>query len=284
MRGDHVWLYVFVLGFLAIATAETFLPLRSLRSSTPRRWTSNLVLFLASTTAVTFVFQVSAVALAFTVRGATRGVLNSLHLPYSAQFAMGVALLDFTFYVSHRLFHAVALMWRVHQVHHAETDLDLTTGFRFHPLEAIVSQGLLLAAIALLGPPPGAVALIALATVVQDYLQHANLRFPESADRLLRMLIVTPATHRVHHSEELVRQNANFGTVFTIWDRLFGTYMEAGGKSEEERCGLAELANGSDLNPIQLLLLPFRGASRRATAPGPTLTPSTERITELSER
>jgi sterol desaturase/sphingolipid hydroxylase (fatty acid hydroxylase superfamily) len=271
MRGDHAWSYVFVLGFLAIATAETFLPLRSLRSSTPRRWTSNLVLFLASTVAVTFAFQVSAVALAFAVRSASHGLLNRVHLPYGVQFAIGFALLDFTFYGSHRLFHAIALMWRVHQVHHAESDLDLTTGFRFHPLEAIISQGLLMTTIALLGPPAGAVALSAMATVLQDYLQHANLRFPEAADRLLRVLIVTPATHRVHHSEELARQNANFGTVFTLWDRLFGTYV-AGDRlhSQEARCGLAELANGSELNAAQLLFLPFRRASKPLLRMGTT--------------
>ena len=264
--GEHLWWYGFVAAFVMIAVAETYLPLRELRTSTSRRWTSNLVLFTISSAAVTLAFQVSAIALALTIRGGSHGLLNQARLPYFARYVVGFALLDLTAYLSHRFFHGFAATWRVHQVHHAETDLDLTTGFRFHPVEALVSRGLLLLTIALFGPPPGAVVLSGLAIAAQDFLQHANLRFPDAADRALRLLIVTPAMHRVHHSEDFARQNANFGTLFSLWDRMFGTYLEPRTAASGERCGLLELASGSELSARQLLVLPFRRTRGRAAS------------------
>ncbi len=259
MRSDSIWWYVFVLAFVATAAAETFLPFRSLPSSTPRRWVSNSILFAASGTAQICAYQLSGFALAITIRAASHGALNRVAIPYSVQFAIGLAALDLTAYVSHRLFHSSALLWRVHQVHHSETDLDLTTGFRFHPMEALFTQSLVLITIALLGPPPGAVAFSALAIVVQDLFTHANLHVPETADRVLRSLIITPAMHRAHHSLPIAGQNANFGTVFSFWDRLFRTYLPGHPEgSGEGRFGLAELPHGSDLSAARLLLLPFR--------------------------
>ena len=253
-----VWGYVCVLAFVAIALAETFLPFRSLRSSTSRRWISNSVLFAVSAIAVFCAYQLSGIALAFTIRATSHGALNRVALPYSAQFAIGFAALDLTAYLSHRVYHAVAPLWRVHQVHHSETDLDLMTGLRFHPLEALFTQGLVLITIALLGPPPAAVAVSGAAVLVQDFLMHANFRFPKTADRVLRLLIVTPAMHRVHHSQAIPEQNTNFGTVFSFWDRLFGTYVAPQPASAEEPCGLAEVPQGSELDSAGALFLPFR--------------------------
>jgi sterol desaturase/sphingolipid hydroxylase (fatty acid hydroxylase superfamily) len=165
---------------------------RSLRSSTSRRWVSNSVLFAVSGIGVFLVYPLSGIALAFTLRAASQGALNRVALPYSAQFAIGFAALDLTAYGSQRLFHAVAPLWRVHQVHHSETDLDLMTGLRFHPLEAVFTQGLILITIALLGTPPAAVAFSGAVALVQDFFQHANFRLPATADRVLRLLIITP--------------------------------------------------------------------------------------------
>lgn len=256
---DPVWWYVFVLAFVAVGIAETFLPFRSLPSSTPRRWTSNGILQAVSTAAVLFAYQLTGIALASTGKANSYGALNHVSLPYSLRFAIGFVVLDLAAYTSHRLFHGFALLWRVHQVHHSETDLDLTTGLRFHPIEAIVAQGFLLVIIAILGLPPGAVAFAAMAFIVQDFFTHANLRVPQPVDRFLRLLMITPAMHRVHHSQEVHDQNANFGTVFSVWDKLFGTY-KAGlpDGTQPASNGLAEIANGSDLNGAGLLILPFR--------------------------
>jgi len=261
MSWERIWWYVFVLAFGATALAETFLPFRSLSSSTPRRWLSNSLLLALSNLAVICGYRFSGIALVLTTRAASHGLLNRAAIPYGVQFALGFAAIDLTAYLSHRVLHAVATMWRVHQVHHSENDLDLTTGFRFHPMEVLFSEGLALASLAILGPPPGAVAFAGLAVIVLDFFSHGNVRIPESADRFLRFMIVTPNMHRVHHSEVVAEQNTNFGTIFSFWDRLFGTYLP-GHASAQMRCGLLELADGSDVNAARLLLLPFRRASK----------------------
>jgi len=127
--------------------------------------------------------------------------------------------------------------------------------------EFIVPPGnlLFLAVIAALGLPPGAVAFAALAFIVQDFFTHANLRVPQPVDRLLRMLMITPAMHRVHHSREVREQNTNFGTVFSVWDKLFGTYSVGLAEGmQPPNNGLAEITKGSDLSGAGLLILPFR--------------------------
>jgi sterol desaturase/sphingolipid hydroxylase (fatty acid hydroxylase superfamily) len=181
------------------------------------------------------------------------------------RFAVGFAVLDLAAYFSHRAFHAVSPLWRIHRVHHSETDLDLTTGLRFHPGEALLVQGLFLGVIAVLGIPPGAVALAALVVIVQDLFTHANIMIPKALDRALRVLIVTPGMHRVHHSDSVPEQNANFGTIFSCWDRMFRTYSGVlPASASAPRYGLAELSNGSQLNAARLLLMPFH--SLRDTA------------------
>ncbi len=258
MLTDKLLWYVFVIAFVATASAETFLPFRSLRSSTARRWISNTVLLAFSSVAVASVFRLSAVL--FAARVARHGVLSYIPIPLVIRVIVGVVVLDLVTYTSHRLFHKFAVLWNIHQVHHCETDLDLTTGLRFHPLESLIVQGLTFFTIAVLGVPPPAVALYVLAVVVQDFFQHANLRLGDKVDSVLRRVVITPAVHRVHHSMDIAHQNANFGTIFIWWDRLFGTYMLA----ETGPLGLSEFPNGSELNPLALLVMPVR---RKVEAP-----------------
>jgi sterol desaturase/sphingolipid hydroxylase (fatty acid hydroxylase superfamily) len=258
MHGE-AWWYVFGLSFVVTALIETFWPFRLLPSSARRRWTSNAILQAASVVVTAAAFQLTGIALAVAIHATRHGLLNWIAIPFPVAFAVGFAALDLTNYTSHRFFHSVGLLWRVHKVHHSETDLDLTTGFRFHPLEGLLSQGCQLAVIALLGTPPSAVVLASMAIVVQDFFTHANLRLPETADRLLRWLVVTPAMHRIHHSERVEEQNGNFGTIFSFWDRLFGTYVPSLAADEARaRWGLADVAEGSNLNAARLLVLPFR--------------------------
>ena len=231
MHSDRVWWYVFIIAFVATALAESFLPARKHPSSTPRRWISNYALLAVSSLLVLCAFQFSGIALACALKANSIGVMNRFRIPYALRFAIGFAVLDLAAYLSHRAFHAVSPLWRIHQVHHSETDLDLTTGLRFHPAEALFVQGFFLAVIAVLGVPPAAVIFAALAVVIQDFFTHANM----------------------------LDQSTNFGTIFSLWDRVFRTYS-AGlpATSEPARYGLAEISNGSELNAAGLLLLPFR--------------------------
>ncbi len=253
---EQMWWYVFGCSFVLIALLETYWPYRTLRSSARQRWASNTLLQVASAAVMAGAFQLTGIALAVAIQASRHGAMTGM--PALASLAIGFAALDLTNYASHRLFHSFALLWRVHKVHHTETDLDLTTGFRFHPLEGILSQVCQLMVIALLGVPPGAVLLASMAVVVQDFFTHANLRLPETADRLLRWLVVTPAMHRLHHSERVEEQNGNFGTIFSLWDRLLGTYVPSLAADEAKaRWGLADVADGSTLNAARLLALPF---------------------------
>jgi sterol desaturase/sphingolipid hydroxylase (fatty acid hydroxylase superfamily) len=263
MRVGNAWWWVFAIAFVVIALAESVLPARAVSSSTPKRWISNSILLVTSSLVILFAYQLTGFALACAMKADSRGVLNRLSLGYVWRFCIGFAILDLVAYASHRAFHALGLLWRIHRVHHSETDLDLSTGLRFHPGETLFVQGLFLATIAVVGVPPGAVALFALVVVVQDFFTHANLRIPRGVDRGLRVLIVTPAMHRVHHSEDVTEQNANFSTIFSVWDRVFRTYSY--GKdpnADPARCGVVEIADGSKLNAAGLLILPFRRERR----------------------
>jgi sterol desaturase/sphingolipid hydroxylase (fatty acid hydroxylase superfamily) len=253
----ETWWYVFAISFVVVALAESFLPARSLPSSTTRRWISNYTLVAVSGAVLLCVYQLTGIALACTLKARSSGLLNRVALPYAVRFVIGFLVLDLTAYISHRFFHAIGPLWRIHSVHHSETDLDLTTGLRFHPLEALLVQGLSLVVIAVLGLPPAAVAVVALVVVVQDFFTHANVRMAPSADRWLRWIIVTPGMHRLHHSEQIAEQNTNFATIFSLWDRVFGTYSP-GISSRAPSYGLSEIADGSELNAAGLLLLPFR--------------------------
>jgi sterol desaturase/sphingolipid hydroxylase (fatty acid hydroxylase superfamily) len=260
MEMASLWWYVFTVAFVVTGLAETFLPIRPLPTSTARRWASNTILGAISSVTAILAYQASGIALAFSIRADSYGVLNQLPVPYAAKFAIGILALDLTSYGTHRLFHSVSKLWLVHRVHHSESELDLTTGLRFHPIETLAARALALTTVAVLGLPPGAVILSGLIVLAQDFFQHANARVPSSIDRALRLMIVTPGMHRMHHSEEIAEQNANFGTLFSIWDRLFGTYREVElAMVEQSRCGVAEIANGSRLNAVSLFFLPFRG-------------------------
>lgn len=256
-RYENVWWCVFVVAFLAAFLLETVRPFRALESSTPWRWISNGALLAVTSVLTRFAYVLTGVALAAAEHGSRYGLLNRMAIPYVLRFLIGFLSLDLAQYLVHRLHHATFL-WRVHQIHHSESDLDVTTGLRFHPGEALVSQSGFLIVIALLGVPPSAVIAATLVILIQDFFTHANLVMPASADHALRWVIVTPGMHRTHHSDIISDQNTNFGTIFSIWDRCFGTYLSEPSMGANCRCGLTELRDGSSLNLFRLLALPFR--------------------------
>jgi len=265
-RSESAWWYVFGIAFVTAILVETLHPFRKLSTSTTRRWISNGVLLAASTLVTRCAFQLSGIALAMGARANRDGLLNRVALPLGARFFLGICALDLTHYFTHRLLHAFGMLWRVHRVHHSENDLDATTGLRFHPAEGLITQGAPLLTIALLGVPASAVVVEALMVVVQDLFTHANVGLPAWLERYLRFVIITPGMHRTHHSEEFDEQNTNFGTIFSLWDRLFATYQAEPAAGGQIRCGVTELPEGSSLHAGALLLLPFRDAPGVAQA------------------
>jgi sterol desaturase/sphingolipid hydroxylase (fatty acid hydroxylase superfamily) len=172
-----------------------------------------------------------------------------------------VVALDFAIYLQHVMFHAVPALWRLHRVHHADPDFDVTTGARFHPIEIVLSMLIKLAVIAVLGAPAAAVLVFEVLLNATAMFNHANLKLPEAVDRVLRRLLVTPDMHRVHHSMEVAEANSNFGFNLPWWDRLFGTYR-AQARLPQERMAIGVEGLSGDERCVRLpglLALPFVG-------------------------
>ena len=153
------------------------------------------------------------------------GLFNYFETPTAVQWLATILILDFIIYIQHVLFHALPVLWRLHMIHHADLDIDATTGLRFHPLEIIISLFIKLAAVAVFGFPAGAVILFEIILNATSMFNHSNIYIPLPADQWIRRIIVTPDMHRVHHSVIVTESNSNFGFNLSWWDRLCGTYQ-----------------------------------------------------------
>ncbi len=207
-----------------MAAWEVFAPRRALSVSKARRWASNLGIVFLNSALIRVVFPATAVTFATLAQERGWGLLNQYDVPIALAVLASIAALDLAIYLQHVMFHAVPALWRLHRVHHADLDFDVTTGARFHPIEILLSMLIKMSAIAVLGPPAVAVMIFEVLLNATAMFNHANVRLPAVADRWLRALIVTPDMHRVHHSVEDHETNANFGFNLSLWDRIFRTY------------------------------------------------------------
>src|SRR3569832_2109835 len=219
------------LGFFAamltlMAAWEVAAPRRSLLASKPRRGAAILGVVAIDTAVVRLLFPAAAVGMAAFAAHAGWGLFPPVAAPARPAAAMSVVLLDLTIYLQHVMFHAVPLLWRLHRMHHADLDFDVTTGLRFHPGEIVLSLLIKFAVIAVVGPPVVAVVLFEILLNASSLFNHGNVRLPSALDRLLRALVVTPDMHRVHHSIEEHETNSNFGFTLSLWDRVIGTYRD----------------------------------------------------------
>jgi len=217
-------LAAFVAVFAAVALWEALAPRRKRSFERRARWPHNLGLLLVDVALVRVFAPGAAIAVAMTAAGSGWGLLNTLALPGWAAIAAGIALLDLAIYFQHVMFHAVPALWRLHRVHHADLDFDVTTGARFHPIEILISTAVKCAAIAALGAPVISVFVFEIVLNATAMFNHANASLPQRLERWLRWLVVTPDMHRVHHSVRYEESSSNFGFNLPWWDRLFGTY------------------------------------------------------------
>ena len=217
----------FFIGMLGImALWEIAMPKRELSVSKSIRWINNLGIVVLNTVILRLIFPAAAVGMAVLAESQSWGILHYLQVPNWFALIISVIVMDAVIYIQHVLVHAVPILWRLHRVHHADLDFDVTTGSRFHPLEIILSMIIKFATILVLGPPIVAVVISEVLLNVTSMFNHGNIRIPLSVDRVLRWFIVTPDMHRVHHSVEDDETNSNFGFNFPWWDRLFGTYRD----------------------------------------------------------
>ncbi|MDP3515273.1 MAG: sterol desaturase family protein [Sulfuritalea sp.] len=248
--------------FALMATWETAVPRRARLHTRRVRWTANLGLVVLNSVLLRLVFPLAAVGFASFAAERGWGLLNNLALPEWAALILAVVALDFAIYLQHVMFHAVPALWRLHRVHHADPDFDVTTGARFHPIEIVLSMLIKFSVIAVLGAPAAAVLVFEVLLNATAMFNHANLKLPAAVDAMLRRLLVTPDMHRVHHSTEVAEANSNFGFNLTWWDRLFGTYRAAA-RLPQERMAIGVQGLTGDPRCVSLpglLALPFTGS------------------------
>ena len=259
MKGEpYIRLGLFLGMLIVMALWETIAPRRRLTSSKSVRWFSNLALVLLNSAAVRIGFAVGAVGVAIESQRLGWGLFNNVAVPGWLAVLLSVVALDFVLYLQHVMFHAVPLLWRLHMVHHADPDFDVTTGVRFHTLEIGLSMGIKAVAILLLGAAPIAVLIFEVLLNATSMFSHSNVRMPKWLDGILRLVVVTPDMHRVHHSELVEETNSNYGFNLSWWDFLLGTYRPKPKEGHDHmRIGVAEIPRNRAVWLHWLLILPF---------------------------
>ncbi len=224
------------------------------------RWPSNLAVVALNTILLRLLIPTAAVSLALIAEETGWGLLNQLALPGWLAILLSVMVLDLAIYLQHVMFHAVPALWRLHRMHHADLEFDVTTGARFHPIEILLSMAIKLTVVVALGPPAVAVLIFEVLLNGTAMFNHGNVRIPIKLDSVLRWFVVTPDMHRVHHSIIPQETNSNFGFNLPWWDRLFGTYRaQPAGGHEAMTIGIEQFRTPRDLWLDHMLVQPFLG-------------------------
>lgn len=219
---------VFLGLFALLAAVEALAPRRVRSQSRSHRWVTNWGITLANTLtlrAIAFALPLLAVGAAVDANAQGWGLFNVLGWPVWLEFVLAVLILDFSIWLQHLITHKVPLLWRLHQVHHADVDMDVTTAIRFHPVEIALSMLLKIGLVYLLGPAALAVIVFEIMLNGTAMFNHANIRLPLWLDAIVRRVLVTPDMHRVHHSVHRSEHDSNYGFALSIWDQMFGTYI-----------------------------------------------------------
>ncbi len=249
----------FALVFVAVAVWEVVAPRRSREFSRWARWPGNLAISALNAALVRAVLPTALVGFAIAVQGRQWGLLNQVPLPDWLSIAIGVVIFDLIIYVQHVVLHAVRVLWRVHRMHHADLDFDVTTGVRFHPVEILLSLAVKLAVVAACGIPAMAVLIFEVLLNAASMFNHGNVTVSPAVDSGLRRVLVTPDMHRVHHSIVPAEMNSNFGFILPWWDRLFGTYRaQPAAGHMAMTIGIDRFRSPQDLRLDRMLVQPFR--------------------------
>jgi len=252
----------FFFGILIVmAVWEIVAPRRALTISKTVRWVNNLGLVFFNSFVLRVIFPAAAVGVAAFASTSGWGIFNYYDVPFWATVVVSVIAMDFIVYLQHIMVHAVPALWRLHRMHHADLDFDVTTGARFHPLEIILSMLIKFATIIVLGPPIIAVVIFEIILNATSMFNHSNVRLPLGLDKVLRLIVVTPDMHRVHHSIEDDEANSNFGFSLPWWDRLFGTYRDQPrGGHEGMTIGIRKFREIKQVAWFPgMMILPFKG-------------------------
>ncbi|MCW8944309.1 MAG: sterol desaturase family protein [Sedimenticola sp.] len=252
---------------LIVALWEIKSPRRGLTQPKLMRWVHNLGLVFLNSLVLRVLFPAAAVGVALFAQEHHWGLFNYYQPSTLLAVIVSVILMDAVIYLQHVMVHSVPLLWRLHRVHHADMDYDVTTGARFHPIEIVLSMLIKFATILLLGPPVVAVVIFEVLLNATAMFNHGNLKLPFGVDRVLRLFVVTPDMHRVHHSVDDDETNSNFGFNLPWWDRLFGTYKaQPRAGHEGMTIGIHHFRDATKVERIWgMLMLPFSGDSASYT-------------------
>ena len=246
--------------FTTMALWEAVAPRRPSSYSRLARWPSNVAIVALNTVLLRILLPATAVSLALLAAQRGWGLLNNLRLPWWSTVVVSVVLLDLAIYLQHVMFHAVPALWRLHRMHHADLDIDVTTGARFHPIEIILSMLIKFGVVAALGASAVGVLIFEVLLNATSMFNHGNVHIPVGLDRWVRWFVVTPDMHRVHHSILVGETNSNFGFNLPWWDRLLGTYRDQPAAGHQGMTiGIEQFRDGRELWLDRMLLQPFRG-------------------------
>ncbi len=247
--------------FACMMLWESFAPRRHLTVGRRPRWPGNLGILAIDIVAVRLLVPTAAVGVALIATARGWGLFPLMGLLGWAAIVAGVVALDLVIYVQHVIFHHVPALWRLHRMHHADLDLDVTTGVRFHPLEILLSLAIKMAAVVALGVPALAVLIFEVLLNATSMFNHSNVALPPRLEPIARWIVVTPQMHQVHHSIERSETDSNFGFNLPWWDRLFGTYREKPAAGEQAMTiGLPIFRDVAESRIVRLLTQPFRSA------------------------
>lgn len=248
------------IGVLLLCTLwENKLPRKTLTVSRAFRWVNNLSLVALNSVIVALVMPIAAFQAAVIASENQWGLLHWAFVPIWLNVLISVVLLDFVIYTQHIVFHRIPLLWRLHRMHHADLDIDVTTGARFHPIEILISMVIKIGAVFILGVSPVAIVIFEIILNASAMFNHSNARLALSVDAWLRKVIVTPDMHRVHHSVIPRETHSNFGFFLSVWDQLFDTYRaqpELG--HGQVVIGLPDIRDEQEQRLDKLITQPFR--------------------------
>lgn len=270
LEQEPLWrLTAFIGVFCLMAVWEILAPRRTSRQSKTWRWGNNLGILVIDSLLIRLLFPAAAVGIALLAQANGWGILNQTALtPYTANgwiIIVSIILLDLVVWAQHLVFHKVPVLWRLHRLHHADLDFDVTTALRFHPLEILLSMLIKAAVIIFAGLPAISVLLFEILLNATAMFNHGNVRLPRALDRVLRWVIVTPDMHRVHHSWYPEETNSNYGFNLPWWDRLFNTYRDQPKHGHEAMTiGLNQFREKRDTRLDRLLIQPFFGPAHSA--------------------
>jgi sterol desaturase/sphingolipid hydroxylase (fatty acid hydroxylase superfamily) len=246
--------------FASLAVWEWRAPRRRLVAGRRGRWIGNVGILAVDAVVVRLLVPTAAVGAAVLAGRHGWGLVPLFGVPFWPAAVLSIVVLDLVVWAQHYVFHHVALLWRLHRVHHADIDIDVTTGVRFHPLEILLSLAIKIAAVVALGAPAAAVVVFEVLLNATSMFNHSNVALPAWLERAARWIIVTPQMHEVHHSAERSETDSNFGFNLPWWDRLFGTYCEKPAAGDEVAIGLPVFRHASERKLLRLLTQPFRAA------------------------